>query len=68
MLKIIFLLYTEDKVSLSLEELVECAKSVMQSYQITDDEISNLEKATQLQSRCRLWSIHRAGRITASMF
>ena len=43
-------------------------QSAMQSYQVTDDEICYLEKATRLQSKCKLWSIHRAGRITASNF
>ena len=30
--------------------------------------ICNHENATQLQSKCRLWSVHRAGRITANNF
>jgi len=58
----------EDKVDSVHEELVECAKSTMQSYQVTDDEICNLEKATRLQSKCKLWSVHRTGRITVSNF
>ena len=40
----------------------------MDSYKATDEEIRNLEDATQLQSKCRLWSINRAGRIIASNF
>ena len=49
-------------------ELVDKACSVMSSYKITNEEILNLEEATHLQSKCKLWSIHRAGRITASNF
>ena len=66
--KTISSLYMEEKVGSTHEELVECAKSAIQSYHITEEEICNLENATQLQSKCRLWSIHRAGRITASNF
>ena len=58
----------EDKQSSTYSELVDIAKSVMDSYKATDEEIRNLEEATQLQSKCRLWSIHRAGKITASNF
>lgn len=50
------------------EDLVESVKSTMQSYQVTNDEICNLEKETRLQSKCTLWSVHRAGRITATNF
>ena len=56
----------EDKQSSTYSELVDIVKSVMDSYKATDEEIRNLEEATQLQSKCRLWSIHRAGKITAS--
>lgn len=60
--------YMEDKQNSLYDELVDVSKSIMSSYEITDEEIHNLGKATQLQSKCRLWSIHRAGRITASNF
>jgi len=43
--------YNEDKVNSVHEGLVECTKSIMQSYQMIDDEICNLEKATRLQSK-----------------
>ena len=66
--KTISSLYNEEKVSSKHGELVECARLAIQSYDITEEEINNLEKATQLQSKCKLWSIHRAGRITASNF
>ena len=45
-------------------ELVDRACSVS-SYKITDEKILNLEQAIQLQSKCKLWSIHRAGTTTA---
>ena len=66
--KTISLYYMEDKQKSSYDELVDVSKSVMSSYQTTDEEIHNLEEATRLQSKCRLWSIHREGRITASNF
>ena len=58
----------DDYLTLTYGELVERACSVMISYEVTDKEALNLEQATQLQSKCKLWSIHRAGRITASNF
>ena len=58
----------EDKQNSCYDELVDVSKSVMSSYQTTDEEIHNLEEASRLQSKCKLWSIHREGRITASNF
>ena len=58
----------EDNQKSSYDEFVDVSKFVMSSYQTTDEEIHNLEEATRLQSKCRLWSIHREGRITASNF
>ena len=57
-----------DKLSSTYSDLVHLAQAKMSSYKITNEEIQNLEQATQLQSKCRLWSAHRAGRITASNF
>ena len=51
--KTISLYYMEDKQKSSYDELVDVSKSVMSSYQTTDEEIHNLEEATRLQSKCR---------------
>jgi len=48
-------------------ELVSRDCSVMSSYKMTD-EILTLEQVIQLQSKCKLRSVHRAGRITANNF
>ena len=60
--------YMDDKVNSTYSELVNAAHTVMSSYKVSDEEIHNLQEETQLQSKCRLWSIYRAGRITASNF
>ena len=56
------------KETLSLEELIVHGRSIKTTYKITDQEAVNLEELTKLQSKCRLWEAHRAGRITASNF
>ena len=58
----------DDKLNSTYSELVNAAHTVMKSYNVSDEEIHNLQEATQLQPKCRLWSTHRAGRITASNF
>ena len=58
--------YMDDKLNSTYSELVNAAHTAMSSYKVSDEEIHNLQEATQLQSKCRLWSTHRAGRITAS--
>ena len=58
----------DDKLNSTYSELDNAAHTVMSSYKISDEESHNLQEATQLQSKCRLWSTHRAGRITASNF
>ena len=57
-----------DKLNSTYSELVDAAHTVTSSYKVSDKEIHNLEEATQLQSKCRLWTTHQAGRITASNF
>ena len=42
------------------------AKNVKASYSVTEEETRNLEEATRLQARCKLWEVHRPGRVTAS--
>ena len=51
---------------LSYNELVTAAENVKASYSVTDEETRNLEEGTRLQTRCKLWEVHRAGRVTAS--
>ena len=58
--------YDKNKVNLSLEELIVLGIAIKNSYKITDNDAMNLEELTRLQSKCHLWGIHRAGRITAS--
>ena len=54
------------KTKLSYDELVVAAENVKASYSVTEEESKNLEVATRLQGRCKLWEVHRAGRVTAS--
>ena len=61
----ITLLFSPLKTKLSYDELVIAAENVKESYIVTDEE-SNLEEATRLQARCKLWEVHRAGQVTAS--
>ena len=58
--------YDKNKVNLSLEELIALGISIKDSYRIIDNDAMNLEEFTRLQSKCHLWGIHQAGRITAS--
>ena len=51
---------------LSYDEVVTAAENVKASYSVTDEESRNLEEGTRLQARCKLWEVHRAGRVTAS--
>ena len=59
-------LFEPAKTKLSYNELVVTAKNVKASYSVTEEESRNLEEATRLQARCKLWEVHRAGRVTAS--
>ena len=59
-------LFEPAKTKLSYDELVVAAKNVKASYSVTEEETRNLEEATRLQARCKLWEVHRAGRVTAS--
>ena len=61
-------LHDKAKDGVSYEELIECAIAAHRSYKISKEETENLEELTRLQARCRLWGIHRAGRVTASNF
>ena len=60
--------YMDEKLNSTYTELIDAAHTIVSSYKVSDEEIHNLEKVTELQSRCRLWCTHRAGRITASNF
>ena len=59
-------LFSPAKTKLSYDELVIAAENVKASYIVTDEESKNLEEATRLQARCKLWEVYRAGRVTAS--
>ena len=48
------------------DELVAITEDIKRMYTITSDQIIKLEESTRLQSKCKLWESHRAGRITAS--
>ena len=59
-------LFEPTKTKLLYDKLVVTAKNVKASYSVTDEESRNLEEATKLQARCKLWEPHRGGRVTAS--
>ena len=50
-------LFSPAKTKLSYDELVMAAENVKASYIVTDEESKNLEEATRLQARCKLWKI-----------
>ena len=55
----------QEKLSDEKHKNIITAKNCMDDKQISSN---NKEQTTQLQSKCKLWSIHRAGRITESNF
>ena len=57
-----------DGMNMDYYKLTVQSKSIKDTYKVSVDESRNLEECTQLQSKCKLWNIHRAGRITASNF
>ena len=62
------LLHDQSKEKASYTELLQCAVSLKATYKVRDEEITTLEESIRLQSKCGLWSIHQAGRVTASNF
>ena len=50
------------------DEITTRCSEIKSTYKITGEEAKDLEESTRLQSKSRLWSIHRTGRITASNF
>ena len=55
-------------ITMTYDELIKVSMSIKDSYRVSADESRNLEECTQLQSKCKLWGSHRAGRVTASNF
>ena len=57
-----------DGMKMTSDEIKACCSEIKSTYKITGEEAKDLEESTRLQSKSRLWSIHRTGRITASNF
>ena len=53
---------------MTYNELIKVYALIKDSYKISADESRNLEECMQLQSKCRMWGNHRAGRVTASNY
>ncbi|KAJ8311642.1 hypothetical protein KUTeg_010997 [Tegillarca granosa] len=52
----------------SMEDIKLASDGFINSLNVTDEEISNIEKLTRDQSKSRVWHKERAVRITASIF
>ncbi|XP_068743560.1 uncharacterized protein [Montipora capricornis] len=61
-------IYNEEHLNYSFQELVEKAEKVFDEINITAKEAEAVEGVTRGQSTCKVWFEHRAGRVTASKF
>ena len=63
-------LYDPTAVDLSAQDLEEKCERIFQSLPnyFTKEQLESLEEATRQQAQCPTWFVHRAGRITASLF
>jgi len=57
-----------DGIKMTSDQIKTHCREIRSTYKVSNEEAKDLEESTRLQSKSKLWSTHRAGRVTASNF